>query len=451
MKPHPKNRPTSLIAHLTQQVILTIVGLIIAFAVVTMAAITAHFYQDAVFDSRMIFGNLISQRKTSQKLVLNVYNRSRDARIWVVQDTHVIARSRNAPPTPPKFPYTGILLDPITYQLASRVNHVTFVVDWPLSSDVALLRNLSLVVLLVTLAGMGVGVWVSRWATRRALAPVEAMTLGVGRMLDTGRVMPVPMPPVRDEFYDLAGLFNRLLSNLEERRQRDQALLADATHHLRTPMAVIRGNLDLVKTGKELSKVVWDESMAAIDRTLADMSRLVDDLLAMESAHNLSAQLLEPLDLLVLAHEVFEDACAIAIDSTHLAFDNVANGPIWVWAYPEFARRALWSIMDNALKYCDPVNGHIVMALTEDRSSGFSGISLMNNGRGIAAQDMPLIFSRFFRGKEAQTVGGTGLGLSLAQSLMRAQLGTISMASRSGKTQATLWFKKLSPSESSAQ
>lgn len=444
MKPNSKSRPGSLKAHLTRQVVLTILGMIIAFAMVTLAAITAHFYQDALFDSRMILRNLVSQRKTSQKLVLNVYNRSTDARIWVVQATHVIARSRNAPPTPPKFPYTGILLDPITYQLARPVNHVTFVVDWPLSSDVTLLRNLSLVVVLVTLAGMGVGIWASRWTTRRALKSVEAMTLGVRRMLDTGHVTPIPMPPVRDEFYDLTGLFNRLLSHLEERRQRDQALLADATHHLRTPMAVIRGNLDLVRTGKELSEVVRDESMAAIDRTLTDMSRLIDDLLAMESAHNLSAQLLVHLDLLALAREVFEDACAIASDSTHLMFDHVFDGSIWVWAYPAFARRALWSIMDNALKYCDPVNGHLVMALTEDRSSGFSGISLTNNGRGIAAQDMPLIFSRFFRGKEAQAVGGTGLGLSLAQSLMRAQLGTISMTSQNGKTHATLWFKMLS-------
>ncbi|NMP23177.1 HAMP domain-containing histidine kinase [Sulfobacillus sp. DSM 109850] len=324
-------RRSSIRARLTRQFVAAILGLLMSFAAVTLAAIAVHLYRDAEFDTRMILGNLTSQQTESIEVVLDAYSRSTDPRIWVVRGARVIDGSPNALGTPPKLPYTGLLWNPVSYQLTRTVKHTTFVIDWPLSSDAALLRELSLVVLFVTLAGMGAGVATARWTTRRALVPLKSLTSGVRSMLDAGRIMPIPMSSGRDEFYDLAGLLNRLLSDLEERRQRDQALLADATHHLRTPMAVIRGNLDLVKAGEQIDRTVREESLAAIDRTVLDMSRLVDDLLTMEHAHNLPPRLLMPLDLLTLAKEVYDDARAIAGERINLAFDEHIAGGTWVY------------------------------------------------------------------------------------------------------------------------
>ncbi|WP_420824572.1 ATP-binding protein [Sulfobacillus harzensis] len=105
--------------------------------------------------------------------------------------------------------------------------------------------------------------------------------------------------------------------------------------------------------------------------------------------------------------------------------------------------------MENALKYSDPVRGQIAMVLRWDVQSGYVGILVRNNGKGIPAYEMPLVFGRFYRGEEARVVeGGTGLGLSLAQSLMRAQHGTIGMTSADGTTEVTLWFRQLSSPES---
>lgn len=443
------DRRISIRARLTRQFVAAVLAIVVTFAAVTLVAITMHLYRDAEVDARMILGNLTAQRRESTEVILDAYSRTTDPRIWILQGNRVINSSLNAPPAPPQLSYTGLLWQPATYQLSRTVAQTTFVIDWPLSSDAALLRELSLVVLLVTLAGMGAGVAAARWTTHRALAPVKSLTLGVRRMLDAGRIMQVPMPSGRDEFYDLAGLLNRLLSDLEERRQRERTLLADATHHLRTPMAVIRGNLDLVQAGEDINPAVRDESLVVIDRTLVDMSRLVDDLLTMEHARNLPTRLVVPLDLRALMREVVEDARAIANEGTTVTMDQAPGGPAWGWAYPEFARRALWAIMENALKYCDSDHGQIAMAVKHDLDSGYVGILVSNNGKGIAAHEMPLIFSRFYRGEAARvTEGGTGLGLSLARSLMLAQSGTISMTSSDGTTEATLWFRQVSASQS---
>lgn len=440
---------SSIRARLTRQLVAAILGLLMSYGAVTLAAITRHLYRDAKFDTRTILSNLIAERRQSIAVVLDAYSRATDPRIWVIGDTRVIDRSPNARRSPPQWAYTGLLWGPVRYQLTRTVNHTTFVIDWPLLSDAALLRDLSVVAFFVTLAGMGAGVAIARWTARRAWVPLRSLTLGVRSMLDQDRVMPIPMSSDRDEFYDLAGLLNRLLSDVQARRKRDQALLADATHHLRTPMAVIRGNLDLVKNGAQIDPTVREESLAAIDRAVLDMSRLVDDLLAMEHASNLPPRLLMPWDLQVLAKEVYDDARAIAGDHINLAFLEQTSGSTWVKAYPEFARRALWAIVENALRYCDPIAGQIILRLRWDRPSGYVGISVRNNGKGIPSHEMPLIFSRFYRGATARTMdGGTGLGLSLAQSLMRAQHGTVGMTSTEGTTAATLWFRQWSFPES---
>lgn len=448
MTKRTRSRRSSIRARLIRQLVAAILGLLMSYAAVTLAAITLHLYRDVEFDTRMILGNILSQRRKSIAVVLDAYSRGTDPRIWVIGRTRVIDRSPNAWPSPPEWPYTGLLWNPVRYQLTRTVNHTTFVIDWSLLSDAVLLRNLSVVVLFVTLAGMGAGIVSARWTTHRALVPLRSLTLGVRSMLDQGRIMPISMSFGRDEFYHLAGLLNRLLSDLEERRERDQALLADATHHLRTPMAVIRGNIDLVKDGN-IDPTVREESLAAIDRTVHEMSRLVDELLAMEHAHNLPHRLLMPMDIHTMAKEVYDDARAIASDTINLAFDEHSAGSTWVWAYPEFARRALWAILENAIQYCAPIAGQISMRLLWDTPSGYLGILVQNNGKGIPAHEMPLIFGRFYRGESARAMeGGTGLGLSLAQSLMHAQHGTVGMTSTEGTTKATLWFRQWSFPES---
>lgn len=440
----------SLRARLTRQIVVAITLLLTSISAVTLVAIAAHLYHDAARDAQTVFNDLATQRGETIRDVIHAYNRPTDPQIWLVRHRKTIAKSPNAPETPRAVQHTGLVWKPAAYQLSAEVGHTTFIIDWPLSSDVGLLKELSTVVLLVTLAGVAAGIVMAGWTTRRTLGPVKSMTVGVQRMLDTGRILPLPLPSGRDEFHDLAGLLNRVLLDLDERQKHDQALLVDATHHLRTPLAVIRGNLDLVGRGSMLEPAQQEESIAAIHRTVGDMSRLIDDLLAMEHAANLPHALLMPVGLGEIMADVLEDVQALTMDRRNVVVetDFHAATAASVMAYPEFARRAFWAIMENALKYCDPEQGHVRINLTVDPERGFTGIMVANNGPGIDSDDLPKVFLRFYRGASGRYIeGGTGLGLSLAQSLMRAQGGTIALESRPSSTRLTLWFRNAEDAE----
>ncbi len=436
----------SLKVQLVRQIVVVITILLTSFSTLTLAAIAAHLYHDARRDTHTILNNLSSQHQEAVGEVIQAYNRPTDPRIWMLRHGHVIARSPNTQPMLRKNPYSGLLWRPAVYQLDAQVRRNQFVIDWPLGSDWALLQELSSVVLVVTLLGAAASLVVARWATRRTLGPVKAMTDGVQHMLNTGRMRPMPLPDGRDEFHDLAGLLNRLLSDLEERRQHDQALLADATHHLRTPLAVIRGNLDIVLRGDRTTGSLHDESVTALYRTLDDMARLIEDLLAMEHAAHLPHTLLIPMSLDGLVSEVVDDVRALTSDRPTLVLDasSPRHGLPSVAAYPAFARRALWAVMENALQYCAPDAGQVAVRVIEDPHSGFAGITVGNNGSGIAPEELPNVLSRFYRGETGRSLAaGSGLGLSLAQSLMRAQGGTIGIVSNASWTQVTLWFRSV--------
>lgn len=435
----------SLKVRLTRQIVVVISILLAWFSAITLAAVAGYLYHDAHRDTRTILHNLTSQHREAVQEVIRAYNRPTDPRIWMLRQGIVVAQSPNAKPRPRDPQHTGILRHPVTYQLAAAVGRSQFVIDWPLTSDWLLLRDLSIIVVAVTLTGMGAGVAVARWTTRRTLGPVKSMTSGVQRMLNTGEIGPIPLPSGRDEFHDLAGLLNRLLANLEEQRQRDQQFISNATHQLRTPLAVIQGNMDRVLRAHPAAQDSHKESVSTLYRTVDDMAHLIDDLLTMENAANLSQALLQPMRLDEMTREVIEDVRALTTDRHELSVDGCCpKGRPWsVMAYPAFARRAFWAVMENALTYCDAIAGHVTVEVVEDAERGFVGIAIGNNGLGILPEELPLVVSRFYRGTSGRTSGqGTGLGLALAQSLMRAQQGTLGLVSSSTWTRVTLWFRK---------
>lgn len=436
---------SSLKARFTRQIVVAFTMLLTVFSGLTVAVIAGHLYRDAERDTKTILEDLARQQPNTVRGLIDGYNRFTDPRIWPMVIGRVWLRSPNAAATPTRPTDDGMLWNPATYRLSTGIGTSTYVIDWPLASDVALLTELSTVLVLVMLALLAAAVGMARWATSRILEPVKVMTSGVQRMLDQAQILPLPRTSARDEFYDLTELLNRVLSDLDEGRKRDHALLAAATHHLRTPLAVIRGNLEVASREDDFSSPTHAESMAAIYRTLEDMSRLIEDLLSMEHVADLPPKLLTTLVLKPTRATFMEDVSAMTVGRTDIAIevgDAAIDETRTVLAYPEFARRAFWAVMENAFKYCEPGAGRIWVKLEGDGHRGLSGISIANNGPGIAPDEIPEVFTRFYQGRLGRPLGGgTGLGLSLAQSLMRAQSGMIELASSPALTRVTLWFR----------
>ena len=436
----------SLRNRLTREIMGAIVILIVAFAATVLGAICVHLYHDARRDAKMTFANFESQNRVRRIALIDTYARPTDPRIWVLRYGRVVTHSPNGTRRPISPRRSGLIWHPVpVFQWSARDGRLMYVIDWPLTSDLTLLRGLVTALGIVTMMAAGAGNVIAKWTTNVVLKPVRMMTDGVQMMLDTQSIQPIPLPPGHDEFAKLASLFNRLLIHVERRRQEDRALLADAAHQLRTPLEVVRGNLEIVRRWENLDSSLRDECLTAIDRTVVEMSRLVRDLLTMEQVSSaIGGTRVAPLALPQLLQEIGEDASALIVGQPGFVVGwRVAPelAECSVIGNEDFARRALWAITENALKYSDPKHGRVHFELCIAPDKYLCGVRVSDNGPGIPPDELPHVFTRFYRGSQVQGISGAGLGLSMAQALMAAQGGEIEIQSNEFGTTVTLWFR----------
>lgn len=438
MKPELVQHPLQAFTH---RIVTVAAATLVLFSLATLGAVLWHMSQDAKQHAQHTVELIATDYGRGLTSALHVYTRPTDSHIWVLRGGHVIAKSPNAGGRPALRIHSGYTQPLNAYQRVASYHGRTIVVDEPLTSD----DRLVVLLLLALVIGSSIGTLIirgaSRWLVYQTLRPVRSLTIAAERMQDSGTIEPLPVPDLTDEFYDLSVLLNRLLADLQERRQRERAQLADVTHHLRTPLTVIQGNLTVIQQEETVSPR-GRAALSTLNVTLSEMKSLVADLLIMEQASNLAPELLHPMPYWDLVQDVVEYAEAITSEHPHIRLEvaEVWDKDTLIVAHPEFARRALWTIVDNAVKYCDPENGWVGILPARDVPT-FSGVVVTNNGPEISPADMPHIFKRFYRGSQARDIPGSGLGLALARSLTRAQNGTIDVTSRHGSTRVTIRFR----------
>ncbi|POB10027.1 MAG: sensor histidine kinase [Sulfobacillus thermosulfidooxidans] len=432
---HLVTYPKSLRTRFTIQTGGAIVSLVVAFALITLFAVSIHLYDAAVSDASSVYSGISEAHGTTLQVLLHEYTRKVDPHVWILKDHRVLFRSPNTTPYPFGPLTNAIVPHPLSSRLVHEREGLQYVVDWPLRPDIDLLGDLVLVMGITGVAAAAGGVLLGRWTTHRVLEPVKRMTHSVERMLATNQFLPVENPSrTDDEFSRLAGLLSQLVQTLESRWQRDRTLLADAAHQLRTPLEVIRGNLDILRDWDTIDRATEEETIAAIDRAVSEMITLVGDLLTLEHVRNDGPVELAPYSLRPLLEDAVEDARALNPD-LHITLHAVHTHRIL--GHEPFVRRALWAVLENAVKYSPP-GGAIDIDIIPQ--GPFLGITIQDHGPGIPPEDIPHIFTRFFRGTNGHGKPGTGLGLSIAEALMKSQRGSITVHSTAHGAAFTLWF-----------
>ena len=229
---------------------------------------------------------------------------------------------------------------------------------------------------------------------------------------------------------DLKGLedaINDLLARMHEAYRQQAQFVSDASHELRTPIAVIQGYADLLERwGKDDEKVL-EESIAAIQSETRHMKTLVEQLLFLARGDSGRQQLTpEPMDLSALMDEVLEEYRMI--DEAH-EWKRGRMAPAPVSADPALLKQAVRVLVDNASRYT-PEGGSI--RLSAGAEGGSCWLEVQDGGIGIDAEDVPRIFDRFFRADPARArqSGGTGLGLSIARWIVENHDGHFEVVSR---------------------
>jgi signal transduction histidine kinase len=237
----------------------------------------------------------------------------------------------------------------------------------------------------------------------------------------------------RDEIGELAQAFNQMAQSLAHQETLRRNLMADIAHELRTPLTVMRGDLEALLDG---ILETTPEALGSLQEETLLLSRLVDDLRALALAEAGQLQLeRQSIDLASLLQGVVAgfDLQAQSQDQT-LVLDLPADLPA-VEADSERVRQVTANLISNALHHA-PGSGRVVVSARGQHDQ--VQVSVADDGPGIAPEDLPHVFDRFWRGRESRA-GGSGLGLAIAQELIRAHGGHIWVESELGRG-ATFYY-----------
>lgn len=228
----------------------------------------------------------------------------------------------------------------------------------------------------------------------------------------------------------LEGAVNDLLDRMQKTYSQQARFVSDASHELRTPIAVLKGYADLLERWGKDDPQVRDESIAAIQAEAQRMSKLVEQLLFLARGDSGRTKLQpKPLDLSALVQEVWEE-CQMIAPKHSWKLD--APQPVPFQGDRDMLKQALRVLTDNAVKYT-PESGTITLRAFVD-SNGCPTMAVRDEGMGIGEQDLPHVFDRFYRSDPARTRqhGGAGLGLSIADWIVNRHGGHLEVYSWEG-------------------
>ncbi len=267
-----------------------------------------------------------------------------------------------------------------------------------------------------------------RWLSVRLLRPVGAMTESARSITAAKMSDRLRRTNSDDELDRLAATLNEMLDRLEKQFRQMQQFTADASHELRTPLAALRGAAELAlsreRSAEELRHTLH-ESMERYDQ----LSRIAEELLLLARLDAGDAVLrAEPVRLDTVIDDVVDLYHPYAAErKVEIVFDG--RREIWVQADGGRLRQVFGNLIDNSIKYMGrPGRVHIGAELV----NGCAAVKIRDDGRGIAATELPRIFDRFYRGDRARSGDarrGAGLGLPICRSLIEAHGGSVTIES----------------------
>jgi heavy metal sensor kinase len=267
------------------------------------------------------------------------------------------------------------------------------------------------------------------WLARRALSPVSAMT-SRARQITAARLeerLPVENPD--DEFGRLAEVINDALARLQRAFEMERRFTADASHELRTPLTAIR-SVGEVGLRERRTEAEYREIISSVLEEVERLTTMADNLLRLSRADSGKADLRpEPVDLARLAREAAGDLEVLAEEKQQRLEVDASDG-VTVAADRTTLRQAVINLLDNAIKY-SPESAAIRLVARRVASDGL--LEVVDAGPGIAAEDLPRIFDRFYRvdaSRSRAQRGGAGLGLSIARWAVEANGGRLEVESQ---------------------
>jgi len=267
----------------------------------------------------------------------------------------------------------------------------------------------------------------------RLLRPIADITETAQQMNEKNLSARINIAGTQNELRDLAVVINEMLDRIEAAYNRQKQFVSDASHELRTPIAVIQGYAGLLERWGKDNPDGRDEAIAAIASETRSMKELVENLLFLARHDKKTLSLsFEPFDSAEMLQELLKETEIIAKEH-HIAAGEIAACTLV--ADRSTVKQAVRVFVDNAVKYTQA--GGTVTVASEARD-GAPRITVSDDGPGIKRADLERIFHRFYRADEARSsqTGGHGLGLAIARIIAASHGGRIHVKSKPGEGSA---------------
>ena len=257
---------------------------------------------------------------------------------------------------------------------------------------------------------------------RVALKPVHGMIKTIRQISAENLSLRIPAPDTKDEIRELASMFNDMLSRLEGSFLSQKRFIQDASHELKTPLTILKGELE-VALKKARSQPEYTSILQSNLEETNRISRLVENLLTLAKFDNREIPLdISPVNLNHVLEALASDMAQVAGKKRIQLFLKLKPGLPVIKADAVQLRRAFLNILDNAIKYSDE-GGAVTL------SSAIAGAAVSaafsDTGRGIPPKDLPHVFERFYRADFSRNTEGFGLGLAITKSIIDAHDASI--------------------------
>ncbi|MBI3130290.1 MAG: heavy metal sensor histidine kinase [Acidobacteria bacterium] len=267
------------------------------------------------------------------------------------------------------------------------------------------------------------------WMASRALSPVDRITQQARAIGAQNLASRIPHPGNSDELGRLVDTLNRMFERLERTFEGMKRFTSDASHELRSPLAIMRSTID-VALNRPRTPEEYRCSLESLGEEVDRIRKISADLLLLARADSGRLELeLTPLNLGLLATEVV-DAFQILANAKEVQLESSTSGHMAVLGDERWLRQALANLVDNAIKFT-PTAGQVWVDLAQEAS--WVRITVKDSGPGIPKEHLSRIFERFYQADSARTRDagqGAGLGLSITAWIVEAHGGSLSVENR---------------------
>jgi two-component system OmpR family sensor kinase len=271
----------------------------------------------------------------------------------------------------------------------------------------------------------------------RALSPVKEVTAtaqSITSSSDLSRRVNYHGP--KDEIGQLAATFDQMIEQLDWLMRSQRSFVADASHELRGPLTVIRGNVDLLK--RNLSEEDRSESIRVLEAEMTRMTRVVNDLLVLAEVESGQLDREQTVSLKELLLDAHERALQLA-GERQVVIERQED--LRVKGDAHRLDQLIGNLVGNAIKYTHE-RGTVTLSLYQD--GDWARLDVADTGMGIPAEHLPHIFERFYRVDKARSrrSGGSGLGLAIVKGIAEQHGGKVSVTSEPGKGSTfSVWLR----------